>query len=916
MKRASLLAVVVCAAFAQPAKFEFWPGSTYDAAVPTPKKVLGYDFGDRISSHANIVKYLQALASAQPNRIKLFEYGKTWEGRELVYAVIGSEANMRRLPEIRSAMQRLHDPRKTSQAEAQKLMAGLPAIIWLAYGVHGNEISSPDAGLVTAYHLLASRGNKMVDGILANTLAIVCPLQNPDGRNRFIHDFEINEGLEPDPNPLAAEHTEGWAGGRTNHYYFDLNRDWLGITQPETAGHIKALQEWYPEVFIDLHEMGTDATYYFTPEADPYNPYLTKEQHDDLYWFGKNNAKYFDQFGFSYFTRENYDAFYPGYGASWPFYFGGLAMTYENGSTRGLVVRKSDESVVTYRDTVRRHFVTSISSCEAAAENREKLIEMYYRYQVNALDEASKDPVKEYILPRKGDTAAVDKMAQLLAFQGVEVNRATAAFSSGGKQYPAGSYVVPLTQPERRLVRDVLDPQVSMDEAFLKGEEHRRQRRLRSEIYDVTAWSLPLQFNVECVASDAKSSGNFEVVKAGETPFRSPVGKVQGKATVAYLVPWGTTAAARMLTASLREGLRVRSTDKKFTLAGRMYPDGTLIVMVKENEAGVHAAVQKLAASSGAEVVATDSGWVDEGPNFGSARVMYMKRPSILLAWDRPANATSAGTIRFVLERQFGYPVTVIRTQQIGGADLSKFHVIILPEGGGYPEVLGANGVRRLHDWVQAGGTLIGVGSALSFMASNGMLAVSQENAPGSNAGGAAGGGRGGRGGGAAAATPAAAPAEAAGGRVPGKVYATEAEFEKDIQPETQAPWPAHGFIAKAKVDQEHWITAGVPESVNALVSGSAIYTPIKADRGINAVVYAQADQVMASGYTWEEFRKQLAFKPFLIVQRDGRGNEIGFTADPNYRAYMDGLNLLFINAVFRGPAHTGGGGGPTGENY
>ncbi len=926
MRKACLLFVCALTAFAQ-AKFEFWPGASYDPAVPTPKKVLGYDFGDRISSHANIVKYLQALAAAEPNRMKMFDYGKTWEGRELVYAVIGSEANIKRLPDIRAAMQRLHDPRKTSEAEAKKLMAGLPALIWLAYGVHGNEISSPDAALVTAYHMLASRNDKMAAGILANTLVMICPLQNPDGRNRFIHDFEINEGLEPDPNPLAAEHTEGWAGGRTNHYYFDLNRDWLGITQPETHGHIKVLQEWYPLVFIDLHEMGTEASYYFTPEADPYNPYLTKEQHDDLYWFGKNNAKYFDQFGFNYFTRENYDAFYPGYGASWPFYYGGLAMTYENGSTRGLVVRRNDDTTITYRETVRRHFVSSVSSCEATAQNRDKLLDMFYRYQVSAIDEGSRDAIKEFILPRQGNTSAVDKLAQLLVFQGVEVNRASAAFSSGGKQYPAGSYVIPLAQPERRLVRDLLDPQVPMDEAFLKDEERRRKRRLRSEIYDVTAWSLPLQFNVECVPSKAKSAGNFTMVKLGDVP----AGKVEGgKATVAYLAPWGTTAAARLLTASLREGLRVRSTDKKFTQNGRVFPDGTLIVMVKENPANVHETVQKLASGSGAEVVAANSGWVDEGPNFGSARVLYMKRPAILLAWDRPANAGSAGQLRFVLERQFGYPVTVIRTQQIAGADLSKFQVVILPEGGGaegYAAILGPNGSRRLKEWVQAGGTLIGIGSALTYMAANQMMAISQENAPAATppagtagrggaatpggAPAAAGGGRGGAG----AAGAAAAPGAAAAGteppaRVPGKLYATTEDFEKDTQPETQPPWPAHGFLAKAKVDQEHWITAGVPESVHALVSGSSIYTPIKVDRGVNAVVYSAPDQVMASGYSWEEFRKQLAFKPLLVVQRDGRGTEIGFTADPNYRAYMDGLNLLFINAVFRGPAHAGGGGG------
>ena len=911
MRFASLVVALGLCALAQP-KSEYWPGTVYDPSVPTAKKVLGYDLGDRVSSHANIVKYLNALAAAEPARMRMFEYGKTWEGRELVYAVIGSEANMKRLPEIRAAMARLHDPRQTPPAEAQKLMNGLPAIVWLAYGVHGNEISSPDAALVTAYHLLAARSDKSIGDVLANALVVICPLQNPDGRNRFIHDFEVAEGLEPDPNPLAAEHNESWPGGRTNHYYFDLNRDWLGITQPETIGHVKALQEWYPQVFIDLHEMGTDALYYFTPESDPYNPFLTKDQHDDLYWFGKNNAKYFDQFGFRYFTRENYDAFYPGYGASWPFYFGGLAMTYENGSTRGLVVRRSDDTVITYRETVRRHFVTSISSCEVVAKNREKLLDMFYRYQTSALEDAAKDPVKEYILPRRGNTSAVDKLAQLLVLQGVELTRATAEFSNGGRQYAAGSYAVSLAQPERRLIRDLLDPQVSMDEAFLKGEEQRRLHRQRSEIYDVTAWSLPLQFDVEAVAANTRSSGSFEPVKAGDTP----AGRVSGKAAVAYLAPWGTTAAAKLMTAALREGLKVLSADREFTQAGHRYPAGTLIFMVKENGPGLYEALQTLAENSGAEVTATDSSWVDQGPDFGSSHVVTLKKPAILMAWDRPTNSASAGQARWVLERQFGYPVTVIRTPQLPAADLSKFQVIILPEGN-YTADLGANGARRLKDWVEAGGTLIGIGSAVSYMAGNSMLAISQENAPGAD-GGAPGGGRGGRGqaGPAGQAGPSGTPpvpaAEGRGGpspeRVPGKIYNTEADMEKAIQPETQAPWPAHGFLAKAKVDSESWITAGVPETVYALVSGSAIYTPIKVDRGTNAAVFAGPETVMASGYSWDEFRKQLAFKPLLVTQRDGRGNEIGFTADPNYRGYMDGLNLLFLNAVFRGPAHTGGG--------
>ncbi len=902
------------------AKFEYWPGTQYDPAVPTARTVLGYDIGDRVASHASLMRYMEALAAATPNRMKIFEYAKSWEGRKLIYAAIGSEQNIRRLPEIQAAMKKLYDPRKITEAEAQKVMAGLPAVIWLGYGVHGNEISSPDAALMTAYHLLAARNDKLVTDVLAHVVVLIDPTQNPDGRDRFVHNYEVAEGSEPNADPTAAEHNEPWPGGRTNHYYFDLNRDWLAITQPETAGRIKALQQWYPLVFVDLHEMGTESTYYFAPEATPFNPHLVPEfQKAPLYWFGKNNAKYFDQFGFSYFTREQYDAFYPGYGASWPSYYGGLAMTYENGSTRGLVVRRSDETTITFRETVRRHFVSSIATCETAAVNREKLLSNFWQYHVTALAEAEREPMKNYIFPRRGNVGAVDHLADLMLQHGAEVMRAKAAFKVDGKDYPEGSYVIPLVQPAKRLVRTLLDSQVSMEDDFLKAEESRRKRRLSSEIYDVTAWSLPLQFGVEMVSTNSKTTGDLEPLKHDMLPQ----GAITGKATVAYLVPWGSVTAGRLLTAALREGLRVHSTDKKFTLGGRTYPAGTLIIKVKENPPTTPDVMARIVKATHADVVGTDTGWVDDGPNFGSHYVSFLKKPGIAIAWDSPTGPGSAGQIRFVLERQFNYPVTVIRANQMGNSDLSKFQVIILPDAGfgaGYTGAFGPVGSRRLKDWVQAGGTLIGMGGALQYMGANGLLSLSQENATvEAPAAGAAGGAARPAGAGApgAPAGPAtgAAPAAAADGRVAGKNFAKDSDFEKAIQPDSEPPSSAHGFIAKAKVDQEHWLTAGVPETVFTMIQGRNIFAPIKVDRGINAVYFSGPDDVVASGYLWDEFKKQIAYKPFLVLQRDGRGYEIGFTADPNFRAYMDGLNVLFLNAVFRAPAHVGGGGGFGEEN-
>lgn len=884
-----LAALATPAAFSQ-TKFEMWPGATYDAAVPTIEKVLAFAPGERIAAPEELVRYFEALAAAQPKRVKVFDYARSWEKRRLIYAAIGSEANIGRLSEIQANMKRLADPRKTSAAEAQKLIASLPAVIMLSHGVHGNEISSCDAAMMTAYHLLAARNDATVAAILKDVVVLIDPSQNPDGRNRFVQNFQIAEGLEPDGSTVAAERNEPWPGGRTNHYYFDMNRDWFALTQPETRGRIKLLQEWFPLVFVDLHEMGTDSTYFFAPGSAPFNPHLTKNQLESQARFGQGNAKYFDKFGFPYFTRETYDEFYPGYGASWPWFYGSVSMTYENASVRGLKAMRSDETMYEYNVSVQKHFIASVATCETAARDRQRLLDSFYAYRQSAIEEGAKEPIKEYILARRGDVSSVDKLAANLAAQGVEVKRSNAAFTNGGQQFPAGSYVVPLAQPAKRFVRTLLDPTTPMEDGFLREQERRRKRKLRDQIYDVTGWSLPQMFNIEAVAATQASPGAFEMVKPGEVP----VAKAPARATVAYLIPWGTNAAGRFLAGALRANARLLSNDKSFTQAGRKFPTGTLIVMVKQNEASIHDTVAKLAVSSGAEVLATDSSWVEDGPDFGSNNVVALRRPSIAMLWDAPTLSSSAGHARFVIERQYGYPVTAIRTRSFGSADLSKFQVLLVPDGGAYASELGAGGLARLKDWVSAGGTIVALGAnATSFLSDSrtGLLSLTQENlarAPG---------------------VPEAKPTPAGDARAPGKLITKQEEFDRAIQADSELPDDVAGVVLRATVDPEQWISAGLPATVYAVVSGRAIFSPIKLDKGINGAVFAAPDQLLASGYLWEENRKQLAYKPLVVAARSGRGVVIAFTADPNYRAYVDGMNLFLLNAVFRGPAHTRGGG-------
>ena len=876
--------------------FDFWPNADYDPAIPTFKSVLGYEPGERITWHADAILYFEALAETSPDRISVATYAQSWEGRDLVYAVVTSAENMARIDTVKSNMQRLADPRKTTRAEAQEIIKTQPAITWLSYGVHGNEISSTEAAMLTAYHLLASRGDKRVADIMRDTVVVIDPMQNPDGRDRFIHHFEIAEGLVPDSDRLSAEHNEPWPGGRTNHYYFDLNRDWFILTQPETQGRVELLQQWYPVAFVDAHEMGSDSTYFFAPGATPYNPHLASNQRESLEIFGRNNARWFDTFGLDYYTREVFDEFYPGYGASWPSYFGSISMTYEQASSRGLVVRQYDGKNLSFPFTIRNHFVTSLSTAEAVVTNRQKFLTDFYNYQASAIEEGKTGSIRSYVLPTQNDQAAANKLVGLLVRQGVEVGRADSPFEACGESYEAGSYVINTSQPAKRFIRTLMDTDVPMEKAFLAEQERRRAKNLRDEIYDVTAWSLPLMMNVVADSCNRNISGNFttqgsELVQAG---------KVSGSSgPVAYLVPWGSATAVRFLTNALRQGLDVKSSDKAFINSGKRYPAGTLIIDVADNANTLSDTIAELAATTGADVVSVDSSWVTDGPNFGSENVVRFNQPRVAIAWDQPTSSYSAGNTRFVIERQFDFPVTAIRVSQLKKADLSRYQVLILPAigwSGNYEQALGEKGTANLKDWVAKGGVLIGLGNANRYLANPeiDLLSIRRENAVievdkekvKSN-----GNGKGG-------------DEKSKETTVEGQYLTSSDDYLALITPEKSSPDSVAGVLVKSNVDPDHWLGAGVSPTLNVLVRGSDIYTPIKMDKGVNVAVFSNADDLLASGYMWEQNRKQMAYKPFVVAQRNGRGYVIGFTQDPNVRAYLDGLNVIFMNAILRGSAH------------
>jgi hypothetical protein len=535
---------------------------------------------------------------------------------------------------------------------------------------------------------------------------------------------------------------------------------------------------------------------------------------------------------------------------------------------------------------VRNHFLTSLGTAETVAANREKLLRDFYGYQRSAIAEGSEQDVRAYVVPAQRDQNGVDRLGALLAAQGVEVGRATKAFDACGGSFAAGSLVINLDQPAKRLLRTLMDPETPMKPDFIAEQERLNAKELPDVMYDVTAWSLPLLFNLDTAICSRLVRAETTPVTAGEIPLPAE----PRRATVAYLVPWGEQSAVRFLSRALRDGLHVKSSDKPFTTAGVTYPAGTLIIDVADNPGDLHERMLAYQRNTRARIDGLDSSWVTDGPSLGSRKVVRMNAPRVAIAWDEPASAYSAGNLRFVIERQLDYPVTPIRTAQLAKADLSRYQVLILPDrrSPGYAQALGEDGVARLRDWVQRGGVLVSLARATRLLADPDadLLATRREyryseyEADDAETGG-----------------------EDDEQRVDGTVLDRD-RYAAATAVKDGDPASIGGAQLRALTDPDHWMGAGVAPTLHVLARNADVYTPLRLDEGVNVVRFADRDTLLAGGHLWDLNRRQLAYKPFVMTSGLGRGVLVAFTQDPTVRAYQDGLNVILANAIFRAAAH------------
>src|SRR6478735_1680646 len=569
------------------------------SSVQSPSEFLGYELGDRFTRHHRMVEYFKAVDEAMPN-VQVTQYGETYEHRPLIYAIVASPDNFKNLEQIR-----LDNLKRAGVVE------GTPstkvAIVWLSYNVHGNEANSMEASMKTLYALV-NPANAKTKEWLKNTIVILDPCINPDGRDRYANYYNQYGNIPANPDPQAREHHEHWPGGRANHYHFDLNRDWAWETQTESQARIKIYNQWLPHVHVDFHEQGYNSPYYFAPAAEPFHEVITNWQREFQVTIGKNNAKYFDEQGWLYFTKESFDLYYPSYGDTYPTYSGAIGMTYEKGGIgAGLTVTTNVGDPLTLKDRLTHHFTTGMSTIEVSSINATKLVDEFEKFFKENLNSPA-SPYKSYVIKAENNTDKLTKLTAWFDSQSIQYGH-PAARPAKGFDYQtqavstfnisAEDIVVNIYQPKGRFITTVFEPQPKLTD---------------SATYDVTAWNLMYSYDLKAFALNEKVA----VAK----PYQVKVVASENIATkpYAYIFLYQSLKDVEFLGALMQSKIKVRCAEKAFSLGGQSFDPGTLLVTRRNNEtiADFDNVVQTIAKKFGRKVNTTTTGFVDKGYDFGS----------------------------------------------------------------------------------------------------------------------------------------------------------------------------------------------------------------------------------------------------------------------------------------------------------
>ena len=854
MKKSSIFIIsflfsFLASAQKQPLSY-FLPEGAYDKRIPTPEQFLGWQIGEWHVSHDQVVAYMRELDRLS-DRITIEEYSRSYERRPLMVLLITHPENHLRLREIQEEHSKLREPSISNSVNT----ATMPIIMYQGYSIHGNEASGVNAAMLMAYYYAASQSGE-IEAILRNTVVLFDPSFNPDGLQRFSTWVNQHKNKNLTSDPSSREFNEVWPGGRTNHYYFDLNRDWLVAQMPESQGRVRLFQEWRPNILTDHHEMGTNSTFFFQPgvpsRVNPITPKLNQELTAKI---GTFHAKALDKIGSLYYTKENYDDFYYGKGSTYPDAQGGIGILFEQASSRGHLQRSAN-GLLSFDFTIRNQVKTSFSTLHAAQELRIELLNYQRNFYKNAIDEANQDKRKFILFGDSQDNSKTYEFIKILLRNKIKVYENGASINVDKISFDkATSYIVPFNQTQYKLLRGIFDKQTTFSDSLF---------------YDISAWTLPLAFNIPYSIYDGKD------IKLGQEVL--DVEKVKGQivgrpSSYAYLMEWNDYLAPNALNALLNENLLVKVAMKPFkgTTNGN-YKDfnyGTILIPVQQharNPEAIKEILEHIAQKTGISFYPLESGLTIEGIDVGSPSFQTVSAPKVAILVGEGVAANDAGEAWHLLDQRYDMVVTNLEVDDITKTNLSNYTFIFMPDGN--YNIISEVGKAKLREWISAGNTLFATGNgALSWLRDNNIGNIKLKAKKGSYNGKKG---------------------------VTERLHKPYGNMENDL-----GAIKMDGAIFETDIDLSNPIGFGYTK--NSLSVFQADTMIIEAPKNAYAIPLQFTERPLLAGYVHPTVLETMPYAAAMAIYGVGNGRVIATNINPNFRAFWYGTNKVFANSIFFG---------------
>jgi len=817
----------------------------YDASIPTPESVFGFQVGEWLVSHDQVVEYMKAI-EASSDRAVLIEYAHSYEDRPLFHLIFTTPENHKKLEQIKSEHVKLSDPEQSSQMNTSEM----PVVVILGYSIHGNESSGVNSSLLTAYYLAAAQGPE-IDKMLSNSVILVDPALNPDGITRFSTWANMHKSQTLSADPAGRGFNEVWPGGRTNHYWFDMNRDYILLTNPESRGRVTRLQEWNPNIVTDHHEMGGSSTFFFQPGIPSRNNPITPVKNYDLtHKIGAYHAKALDGIGTLYFSEEVFDDYYIGKGSSYPDINSGIGILFEQAGIRGFE-KETPNGVIDFPYAIKNQFTVSLSTLRASQDLRKELLDYQVEFYNTASKQADQEEVKAYVFGDENGLGRMYEFMRILENHKIEVFQLKSDYSLGNKKFRKNySYLVPLKQKNYRLIKGLFETMNSFND---------------SSFYDVSTWTLPMSFNIPySKVNGLKALGSIQGNKITSIDF--PEGKITGSSDAyAWVFRYDEYYAPKAVNTLLEKGVRVKVSTQSFTyrddLINESFGFGTILVPAGIQDIPIgelYSLLKKISKDCGIEVYGLNTGLTPSGIDLGSGSFATLNKPRVLMLVGDGTSSRDAGEIWHLFDTRYKIPITMVDVNRFNRLNLNLYNAIILP-GGSYNGI-GTAGVDKLDSWIKNGGSLVAYKDAARWVSSKEL---------------------------------------------------TDTKFNKIVSPDPSrlnsfidrrkesSKQYISGAIFEIKIDLSHPLAFGFQRNIMPVFKTGT--TVAELPEVPYSAPFRYTAKPLLSGYTSPENIERIKNSPFLTIHNSGRGRVISIMDNTNFRGVWYGTNKIFINAIFFG---------------